>query len=113
MEMGDWDLESVFIEKVIEELPWRFNFGNVLTYLEKGHNENTYNQWVRIKDEIISRLVVGEFIPFNYNPYKKLVTEDELQALKNKLQTNELEVVKRINFIAINESIHADDENNR
>jgi len=110
---GCWDIESVFIEKILKELPVNFNFNVIMDHLigVKTHNKN-YKIWSEIRDKTLLDFIDGSYVYFEVGHYTKkiLVSSTEILAFKEKLRTCEVKIVQRARNISFNESIHDDDE---
>jgi hypothetical protein len=101
------DLETVFIEKVLENIPDQLYFENLL---DPKNHPSTYETWLKIQNKILAEFVEGSPISCDYG--KILVKEPELNALKHKIESNEFDLIKRINMLALNNAWHNNDELN-
>jgi hypothetical protein len=103
---SDWDVESVFIEKVLNALPFDFNLESLLN-VRIG-----YETWKQTCDKVLLEFITDAYVYFEVCMERKkiIVPAEEITALKKKLQCDEIAIIRRAYHIALNEAIHNDDE---
>jgi len=102
-----WDIESVFIEKVISALPDNFDFNGIL----EDCDSPKYKIWKRCCGDVLSEFISGEYVYFEALGHKKImISSYDIDTLKEKLRHNESTIILRTRNIVLNEAIHADDE---
>lgn len=107
-----WDTETIFIESVLncDLIPSIYIFEHIISYVEDPvkniNHENNYKIWVNIRDEIINKFIPNNKIKFYaYNGYlvEGIINELELCRLKDKINNNELLLIRKIYAMAIDE----------
>lgn len=115
-----WNMEDIFIQRVLycPLMPFPFDFEHVIQYLmsiRDSKYRDTYEIWKQIRDTTIDEFTNQEEITFEfsggYSKTKKINNEQVLQ-LKDKIRTDELTLIRRIQRIELSEATHADDELN-